>query len=97
MGSKEKLTETASESDLSDGDSDHELQHVLKSLGVMRVGGRWQRQGERAASSDSTDSSEASGKEDGDIDIDAKMDALRAALHEAYPPHSSRSTSSEED
>ena len=95
MGSKEKLTEAASESDVSDGDSDHELQHVLKTLGVMRVGGKWQRQEERAASSDSTGSSEESGGENGDID--AKMDVLRAALHEAYPPHSSRSTSSEED
>ena len=44
MGSKEKLTDAASESDVSDGDSDHELQHVLKTLGVMRVGGKWQRQ-----------------------------------------------------
>ena len=72
MGSKEKLTDAASESDGSDGDSDQELKHVLKNLGVMRVGGKWQR---RAASSDSTGSSEASGEEDGDID--AKMDALR--------------------
>ena len=95
MGSKEKLTETASESDLSDGDSDHELQHVLKSLGVLRVGGKWQRQEERAASSDSTGSSGESGEEDGDID--AKMDILRAALHEAYPPGSSLSSSSEEE
>ena len=72
MGSQEQLTDAASESDGSDGDSDQELSRVLKNLGVMRVGGKWQR---RAASSDSTGSSEASGEEDGDID--AKMDALR--------------------
>ena len=74
MGSQEQLTDAASESDGSDGDSDQELRHALKNLGVMRVGGRWQRQEERASSNDSPSSSEASGEEDGDID--AKMDAL---------------------
>ena len=95
MGSKEKLTDAASESDGSDGDSNQELKHVLKTLGVMRVGGKWQRQEERASSNDSFSSSEESGGEDGDID--AKMDALRAALREAYPPRSSRKSSSEEE
>ena len=79
MGSQEQLTDAASESDGSDGDSDQELRRVLKNLGVMRVGGRWQRreerQEERASSNDSFSSSEASGEED--ADIDAKMDALR--------------------
>ena len=78
MGSQEQLTDAASESDGSDGDSDQELSRVLKNLGVMRVGGRWQRreerQEERASSNDSFSSSEASGEED--ADIDAKMDAL---------------------
>ena len=95
MGSKEKLDDGASESDGSDGDSDQELKHVLKTLGVMRVGGKWQRQEERASSNDWSGSSEESGGEDGDID--AKMDALRAALREAYPPHSSRCSSSSEE
>ena len=75
MGSKEKLDDGASESDGSDGDSDQELKHVLKNLGVMRVGGKWRRQEERASSNDSFSSSKASGEED--EDIDAKMDALR--------------------
>ena len=75
MGSKETLTDAASDSDGSDGDSDQELKHVLKTLGVMRVGGKWQRQEERASSNDSSGSSGESEGEDGDID--AKLDALR--------------------
>ena len=75
LGSKEELADAASESDGSDGDSDQELKHVLKTLGVMRVGGKWQRQEERASSNDSSGSSGESEGEDGDID--AKMDALR--------------------
>ena len=94
MGSKEKLTDAGSDSDGSDGDSDHELQRALKSFGVVRVGGKWQRQEERASSTDSSDSSEESEGED--KDIDAKMDALRSALREAYQL-SSRSSSSEEE
>ena len=94
MGSKEKLTDAASESDGSDGDFDQELKHVLKNFGVVRVGGKWQRQEERASSTDSSDSSEESEGED--KDIDAKMDALRSALREAYQL-SSRSSSSEEE
>ena len=76
LGSKEELADAASESDGSDGDSDQELKHVLKTLGVIRVGGKWQRQEERASSTDSSsDSSEESEGED--KDIDAKMEALR--------------------
>ena len=77
LGSKEELADAASESDGSDGDSDQELEHALKTLGVIRVGGKWQRQEERASSTDSsTDSS--SGESDGEGgDIDAKMEALR--------------------
>ena len=75
LGSKEELADAASESDGSDGDSDQELKHVLKTLGVVRVGGKWQRQEERASSTDSSGSSGESEGEDGDID--AKMDALR--------------------
>ena len=75
LGSKEELADAASESDGSDGDSDQELKNVLKTLGVMRVGGKWQRQEERASSNDSSGSSGESEGEDGDID--AKMDALR--------------------
>ena len=69
---------SASESDGSDDDSDQELRRVLKHLGVMRLGGRWQKreewQEERASPNDSFSSSESSGEED--ADIDAKMDAL---------------------
>ena len=80
---------------LTDGDFDQELKHVLKNFGVVRVGGKWQRQEERASSTDSSsDSSEESEGED--KDIDAKMDALRSALREAYQL-SSRSSSSEEE
>ena len=75
MGSKETLTDAASDSDGSDGDSDQELKRALKTLGVVRVGGKWQRQEERASSTDSSGSSGESEGEDGDID--AKMDALR--------------------
>ena len=76
LGSKEELADAASESDGSDGDSDQELKRALKTLGVVRVGGRWQRQEERASSIDSSsDSSEESEGED--KDIDAKMEALR--------------------
>ena len=62
---------------VTDDDSDQELKHALKTLGVIRVGGKWQRQEERASSTDSsTDSS--SGESDGEGgDIDAKMEALR--------------------
>ena len=75
LGSKEELADVASESDGSDGDFDQELKHVLKNFGVVRVGGKWQRQEERASS---TDSSGSSGESDGEGgDIDAKMDALR--------------------
>ena len=63
---------------LTDDDSDQELRRVLKHLGVMRLGGRWQKreewQEERASPNDSFSSSESSGEED--ADIDAKMDAL---------------------
>ena len=75
LGSKEELADT-SDFDSSDDDSDHELKRALKTLGVVRVGGRWQRQEERASSTDSSsDSSEESEGED--KDIDAKMEALR--------------------
>ena len=95
LGSKEELADVASDFDSSDDDSDHELKRALKTLGVVRVGGRWQRQEERASSTDSSsDSSEESEGED--KDIDAKMDALRSALREAYQL-SSRSSSSEEE
>ena len=61
---------------VTDDDSDQELKHALKTLGVIRVGGKWQRQEERASSTDSSsDSSEESEGED--KDIDAKMEALR--------------------
>ena len=60
---------------VTDDDSDQELKHALKTLGVIRVGGKWQRQEERASSNDSSDSSGESEGEGGDID--AKMDALR--------------------
>ena len=77
MGNQEQLT-SASESDGLDDDSDQELRRVLKHLGVMRLGGRWQKreewQEERASPNDSFSSSESSGEED--TDIDAKMDAL---------------------
>ena len=75
LGSKEELADAASESDGLDGDFDQELKHVLKNFGVVRVGGKWQRQEERASSNDSSDSSGESEGEGGDID--AKMDALR--------------------
>ena len=76
LGSKEELADVASKSDGSDGDFDQELKHVLKNFGVVRVGGKWQRQEERASSTDSSsDSSEESEGED--KDIDAKMEALR--------------------
>ena len=74
LGSKEELADT-SDFDSSDDDSDHELKRALKTLGVVRVGGKWQRQEERASSTDSSGSSGESEGEDGDID--AKMDALR--------------------
>ena len=98
LGSKEELADAASESDGSDGDFDQELKHVLKNFGVVRVGGKWQRQEERASSTDSSDSdSDSSEESEGeDKDIDAKMDALRSALREAYQL-SSRSSSSEEE
>ena len=77
MGNQEQLT-SASESDGSDDDSDQELRRVLKHLGVMRLGGRWQKreewQEERASPNDSFSSSESSDAED--ADIDRKMDAL---------------------
>ena len=98
LGSKEELADVASESDGSDGDFDQELKHVLKNFGVVRVGGKWQRQEERASSTDSSDSDSGSSEESEgeDKDIDAKMDALRSALREAYQL-SSRSSSSEEE
>ena len=75
LSSKEELADT-SDVDGSDDDSDHELKRALKTLGVVRVGGKWQRQEERASSTDSSsDSSEESEGED--KDIDAKMEALR--------------------
>ena len=74
LSSKEELADT-SDVDGSDDDSDHELEHALKTFGVIRVGGKWQRQEERASSNDSSGSSGESEGEDGDID--AKMDALR--------------------
>ena len=75
LGSKEELADT-SDVDGSDDDSDHELKRALKTLGVVRVGGKWQRQEERASSTDSSGSSGESEGEDGG-DIDAKMEALR--------------------
>ena len=75
LGSKEELADT-SDFDGSDDDSDHELKRALKTLGVVRVGGRWQRQEERASSTDSSGSSGESEGEDGG-NIDAKMEALR--------------------
>ena len=75
LGSKEELADT-SDFDGSDDDSDHELKRALKTLGVVRVGGKWQRQEERASSTDSSGSSGESEGEDGG-DIDAKMEALR--------------------
>ena len=63
---------------LTDDDSDQELRRVLQHLGVMRVGGRWEKRGEwreeRASPNDSSSSSESSDAED--ADIDRKMDAL---------------------
>ena len=63
---------------LTDDDSDQELRRVLQHLGVMRVGGRWEKRGEwreeRASPNDSFSSSESSDAED--ADIDRKMDAL---------------------
>ena len=89
LGSKEELADVASESDGSDGDFDQELKHVLKNFGVVRVGGKWQRQEERASSNDSSDSSGESEGEGGDID--AKMDALRQGSQKVvilvYPPY----------
>ena len=75
LSSKEELADT-SDFDGSDDDSDHELKRALKTLGVVRVGGKWQRQEERASSTDSSGSSGESEGEDGG-DIDAKMEALR--------------------
>ena len=61
---------------VTDDDSDQELRRVLKHLGVLRVGGRWEKREEwreeRASPNDS--SSESSDAED--ADIDRKMDAL---------------------
>ena len=83
LGSKEELADAASESDGSDGDFDQELKHVLKNFGVVRVGGKWQRQEERASSTDSSsDSSEESEGED--KDIDAKMEALRQGSKKVF-------------
>ena len=63
---------------VTDDDSDQELRRVLKHLGVMRVGGRWEKREEwreeRASPNDSFSSSESSDAED--ADIDRKMDAL---------------------
>ena len=82
LGSKEELADT-SDFDSSDDDSDHELKRALKTLGVVRVGGRWQRQEERASSTDSSsDSSEESEGED--KDIDAKMEALRQGSKKVF-------------
>ena len=67
---------------LTDDDSDQELRRVLQHLGVMRVGGRWEKRGEwpeeRASPNDSSSSSESSDSED--ADIDRKMDALYRGL-----------------
>ena len=61
MGNQEQLTDDNQEQ-LTDDDSDQELRRVLKHLGVMRVGGRWQKRGEgqeeRASPNDSLSSSE---------------------------------------
>ena len=68
---------------VTDDDSDQELKHALKTLGVIRVGGRWQRQEERASSTDSSsDSSEESEGEDKDIDV--KMEALRQGSKKVF-------------
>ena len=86
MGNQEQLTDDNQEQltdddqeQLTDDDSDQELRRVLKHLGVMRLGGRWQKreewQEERASLNDSFSSSEATSGEE-DADIDAKMDAL---------------------
>ena len=86
MGNQEQLTDDNQEQltdddqeQLTDDDSDQELRRVLKHLGVMRLGGRWQKreewQEERASPNDSFSSSEATSGEE-DADIDAKMDAL---------------------
>ena len=83
MGNQEQLTDDNQEQltdddqeQLTDDDSDQELRRVLKHLGVMRVGGRWEKREEwreeRASPNDS--SSESSDAED--ADIDRKMDAL---------------------
>ena len=82
MGNQEQLTDDNQEQltdddqeQLTDDDSDQELRRVLKHLGVMRLGARWQKREERVSSNDSFSSSEATSGEE-DADIDAKMDAL---------------------
>ena len=85
MGNQEQLTDDNQEQltdddqeQLTDDDSDQELRRVLKHLGVMRLGGRWQKREEwreeRTSPNDSFSSSESSDAED--ADIDRKMDAL---------------------
>ena len=72
MGNQDQVTDD-DQDQVTDDDSDQELKHALKTLGVIRVGGKWQRQEERASSTDSS-----SGESDGEGgDIDAKMEALR--------------------
>ena len=74
---EQQLTDDDQEQ-LTDDDSDQELRRVLKHLGVMRVGGRWEKRGEwpeeRASPNDSSSSSESGDAED--AEIDRKMDAL---------------------
>ena len=82
MGNQDQVTDD-DQGQVTDDDSDQELKHALKTLGVIRVGGRWQRQEERASSTDSSsDSSEESEWED--KDIDAKMEALRQGSKKVF-------------
>ena len=85
MGNQDQVTDNDQghltdddQGQLTDDDSDQELRRVLQHLGVMRVGGRWEKRGEwreeRASPNDSFSSSESSDAED--ADIDRKMDAL---------------------
>ena len=75
MGNQDQVTDD-DQDQVTDDDSDQELRRVLKHLGVLRVGGRWEKREEwreeRASPNDS--SSESSDAED--ADIDRKMDAL---------------------
>ena len=84
MGKQDQVTDDQGQltdddqGQLTDNDSDQELRRVLQHLGVMRVGGRWEKRGEwregRASPNDSSSSSGSSDSED--ADIDRKMDAL---------------------